>query len=127
MKAVTCQADLDHALRTIAPAVGHRSSHPILDCCLIQAAVCDTGTTTISFLTRTDVNRNAALVQNSGNTTTGNSRVAINDSTGTTDTLPVRIVDVVPETAIAGEPGSYTEVIVKWNFGVHRYYNATGV
>jgi DNA polymerase-3 subunit beta len=38
MKAVTCQADLDHALRTIAPAVGHRSSHPILDCCLIQAA-----------------------------------------------------------------------------------------
>jgi DNA polymerase-3 subunit beta len=38
MKVVTCQADLDHALRTIAPAVGHRSSHPILDCCLIQAA-----------------------------------------------------------------------------------------
>ena len=38
MKAITCQADLDHALRTIAPAVGHRSSHPILDCCLIQAA-----------------------------------------------------------------------------------------
>ena len=38
MKAVTCQADLDHALRTIAPAVGHRSSHPILDCCLIQSA-----------------------------------------------------------------------------------------
>jgi DNA polymerase-3 subunit beta len=38
MKVITCQADLDHALRTIAPAVGHRSSHPILDCCLIQAA-----------------------------------------------------------------------------------------
>jgi len=37
MKVITCQADLDHALRTIAPAVGHRSSHPILDCCLIQA------------------------------------------------------------------------------------------
>lgn len=94
---------------------------------LFQAAVCDTGTTTISFLNRTDVNRNAALVQNSGNTTSGNSRVAINDATNTTTTLPVRIIDVVPETAIAGEPGSYTEVIVKWNFGVHRYYNATGV
>jgi len=38
MKAVTCQSDLDHALRTIAPAIGVRSSHPILDCCLIQAA-----------------------------------------------------------------------------------------
>jgi hypothetical protein len=94
---------------------------------LFKAAVCDTGTTTISFLNRTDVNRNAALVQNSGSTTTGNSGVAINDATNTTTTLPVRIIDVVPETAIAGYPGSYTEVIVKWNFGVHRYYNATGV
>ena len=94
---------------------------------LFKAAVCDTGTTTISYLTRTDVNRNAALVQNSGNTQNGNSRVAINDATNTTTTLPVRIIDFVPETAIAGFPGSYTEVIVKWNFGVHRYYNATGV
>ena len=94
---------------------------------LFQAAVCATGTTTISYLNRTDVNRNAALVQNSGNTQTGNSRVAINNASNTTTTLPVRIIDVVPETAIAGEPGSYTEVIVKWNFGVHRYYNATGV
>ena len=94
---------------------------------LFKAAVCDTGTTTISYLNRTDVNRNAALVQNTGSTTTGNSAVAINDATNTTTTLPVRIVDVVPETAIAGNPGSYTEVIVKWNFGVHRYYNALGV
>jgi len=94
---------------------------------LFKAAVCDTGTTTISYLNRTDVNRNAALVQNPGSATTGNSGVAINDSTGTTDTLPVRIIDVIPETAIAGFPGSYTEVVVKWNFGVHRYYNATGV
>jgi DNA polymerase-3 subunit beta len=34
----TCQFDLDNALRTIAPAIGVRSSHPILDCCLIAAA-----------------------------------------------------------------------------------------
>ena len=47
---------------------------------LFKAAVCDTGTTTISFLNRTDVNRNAALVQNAGSTTTGNSGVAINDA-----------------------------------------------
>jgi DNA polymerase-3 subunit beta len=37
MKLTTSQADLDHALRTIAPAVGVRNSHPILDCCLITA------------------------------------------------------------------------------------------
>jgi len=38
MKLITSQVDLDYALRTIAPAVGVRSSHPILDCCLITAA-----------------------------------------------------------------------------------------
>jgi len=37
MKFTTCQSDLDFALRTVAPAIGVRSSHPILDCCLIQA------------------------------------------------------------------------------------------
>lgn len=37
MKLTTTQADLSYALRTIAPAVGVRSSHPILDCCLIEA------------------------------------------------------------------------------------------
>jgi DNA polymerase-3 subunit beta len=37
MKLTTCQSDLDYALRTIAPAIAHRSSHPILDCCLITA------------------------------------------------------------------------------------------
>lgn len=94
---------------------------------LFKAAVCATGTTTISYLNRTDVNRNAALVQNAGSTATGDSRVAVNNASGTTDTLPLRIIDVVPETAIAGYPGSYTEVIVKWNFGIHRYYNNTGV
>jgi len=44
MKLTVCQADLDHALRTIAPAIGVRSSHPILDCCLIRA---DRGTATL--------------------------------------------------------------------------------
>jgi DNA polymerase-3 subunit beta len=45
MKLTTCQSDLDHALRTIAPAVGVRSSHPILDCCLITA---DAGAMTVT-------------------------------------------------------------------------------
>jgi hypothetical protein len=37
------------------------------------------------------------------------------------------VVDVVPETALAGNPGSYTEVIVKWNQGTHQYLNPTGL
>lgn len=93
---------------------------------LFKAAVVSTGTT-ISYMGRTDANRNATLVQNNGSTVTGNSAVAIQSTTGTATTLPVRIIDFVPETTIAGEPGSYTEVIVKWVAGVHRYTNPTGV
>jgi len=93
---------------------------------LFKAAVVST-TTNISYMGRTDVNRNATLVQNDGSTVTGNSAVGIQSTTGTATTLPVRIVDFVPETTIAGEPGSYTEVIVKWVAGVHRYTNPTGV
>lgn len=83
--------------------------------------------TTIGFVNRTAVGNNAVLVQNSGLTTTGNSRVAVDDTTATTSTWPVRIIDVVPETAKAGNPGSFTEVIVKWNQGMHQYLNPTGV
>lgn len=46
MKFTACTSDLDHALRAVAPAIGVRSSHPILDCCLIKAA--DNGTATIT-------------------------------------------------------------------------------
>jgi DNA polymerase-3 subunit beta len=37
MKLITTQADLSHALRTIAPAINTSNSHPILSCCLIAA------------------------------------------------------------------------------------------
>ena len=93
---------------------------------LFKVAVVSSGTT-ISYVNRTSVGNNAVLVQNSGNTTTGDSKVAISASTNTTSTWPVRVIDVVPETALAGNPGSYTEVIVKWNQGMHQYLNPTGV
>lgn len=93
---------------------------------LFKVAVVSSGTT-IGYVTRTAVGNNAALVQNAGNTITGNSKVAVDDNTATTNTLPVRIIDVVPETAQAGNPGNYTEVIVKWNAGMHQYLNPTGV
>jgi hypothetical protein len=80
---------------------------------------------TIGGVTRAAVGMNTALVQNTGSTTTGDSAVAVSATTATTNTLPIRIIDVVPETVNAA--GSYTEVIVKWNFGMHQYDNATGV
>jgi hypothetical protein len=93
---------------------------------LFKVAVVSSGTT-IGFVNRTAVGNNAVLVQNSGVAASGNSRVAIDDTTATTSTWPVRIIDVIPETALAGNPGSYTEVIVKWNQGMHQYLNPTGV
>ena len=93
---------------------------------LFKVAVVSSSTT-ISYVNRTSVGNNAVLVQNSGSTVNGNSKVAVSSTTATTSTWPVRIIDVVPETAIAGYPGSYTEVIVKWNAGMHQYTNPTGV
>jgi len=93
---------------------------------LFKIAVVSSGTT-IGTVTRTAVGNNGTLVQNAGSTATGNSKVALSSTTATTATLPVRIVDVVPETSPVGTPGSYTEVIVKWNQGMHQYLNPTGV
>jgi hypothetical protein len=82
--------------------------------------------TTIGFLTQVAVGKNVSLVQNAGNTLNGDSRIAVLNTTDTETTLPMRVVDVVPETAIAGFAGSYTEVIVRFNFGISLYENATG-
>jgi hypothetical protein len=91
---------------------------------LFKVAVVSSGTT-IGSVTRAAVGENTSLVQNAGNTATGNSRVAASQTTATTNTLPLRIIDVVPETVNAS--GNFTEVIVKWNFGMHLYERATGV
>ena len=90
---------------------------------LFKVAVVSSGTT-ISGVTQAAVGLNAALVDNTGSTITGDSAVAISVTTATNGALPVRIVDIVPDTANAA--GSYTEVIVKWNFGMHQYQNAVG-
>lgn len=91
---------------------------------LFKVAVVSTGTN-VSYVTRANVGENAVLVQTAGSTITGDSKVAISSTTGTTSTWPIRIIDVIPETQSSA--GSYTEVVVKWNQGMHPYYNPTGV
>jgi methylglyoxal synthase len=91
---------------------------------LFKVAVVSTGTT-ISYVTRANVGENAVLVQTAGSTITGDSKVALSSTTGTTSTWPIRIIDVIPETQSSA--GSYTEVVVKWNQGMHPYLNPTGV
>jgi hypothetical protein len=90
-----------------------------------QVAVVSSGTTvTTTGVTRSVVGANMALVQNTGSTTTGNSAVAVlSGSDNTTNTLPVRVIDVVPATQI--DSTHYCELIVKIN--THQYNSTTGV
>ena len=89
-----------------------------------------------AYLGRTMIGSNAQFVQNAGSTVTGDSKVGIYTAAGaaTTATLPLRIIDVVPDTADSN--GNFCEVIVKWNApnvtgqtvaGGHQYLNPTGV
>jgi hypothetical protein len=91
---------------------------------LFQVAVVS-GTTVITGVGIAAIGENSTLVQNAGSTTTGDSKVAITATTATTNTLPIRIIDVVRDTATAAD--NFPEVIVKINFGMHQYNNATGV
>ena len=107
---------------------------------LFQVAVV-TGTTVVSTtsgLTYTNINNNVALVANTLNTVSYDSQQAILlSSAAVTDTLPIRIVDLVPDTAFTSSGTLYyPEAIVKFNMpnisgstflGGHAYYNPTGL
>jgi hypothetical protein len=76
----------------------------------------------------TVIGTNVELVQNTGLTTTGNSRVAVAAS-ATTGTLPLNVVDVVAETSYVNSSGNvvFPELIVRWNFEIHTTTIASGV
>jgi hypothetical protein len=102
---------------------------------LFKVAITAAGTSDMSSVQRTAVGNNSALIQGTGSAATGNSAVSISATTATTATLPVRIIDLVPETSfVSGGNVVYQEAIVKWNApsatgqaGGHQYLNATGV
>ena len=103
----------------------------------IVAYVCDdpdalfkvavlSSSTAVGGLTQTDVGNNVAIYTTAGSTTSGDSNEGVRNATSdSVTTLPFRIIAGVPETVNAS--GSFTEVIVKFNFGVHTYYSATPV
>ena len=92
---------------------------------LFKVAVTAAGTSTISGVTQAAIGQNSALILTAGSTTTGDSNASISATTGAGTAVPMRIVGGIPETVNAS--GSFTEVIVKFNFGVHTYYSAAGV
>ena len=96
---------------------------------VFRVAATVAGSTTATAYNRDIVGSNVAMVAGAGSTTTGDSAYGIDGSSAnTTNTLPLRVVDVVPDTA-TGPAGSstttYYEFLVKFN--LHQYNETTGV
>jgi len=92
---------------------------------LFQVVSCS-ATTTVAGMGIAAIGSNIALIQNAGSTVSGNSQVAIDEGTQTTtNTLPIRIIDVVRETATGAD--TFVEFIVKINATMHQYNNSTGI
>ena len=94
-------------------------------------SVGDTADTTgldVTPLQQTVLGNNVQLVLNTGDTVSGDSRVGVYWNSGApTQTYAMRIVDLVPDTSyISSGNLVFPELIVKFNFGFHSYYNATG-
>ena len=92
--------------------------------------VASSGQTTVpTAYSRALVGANVALSVNTGSTITGDSYYGIDGaSAGTTATLPVRVVDVVPDTATGpanATATTYYEFLVKFN--LHQYTDTTGI
>jgi len=93
---------------------------------LVMKVAIVSGTTTISGNIRSGlVGATAAWVANAGSTITGDSKQAILSTTGTATTLPLKVIDVVPDTT--NSSGSFTEVLVTWTGLVHMYRGAAGI
>jgi hypothetical protein len=92
--------------------------------------VATNGQTTVpTAFSRAIVGANVAISVATGSTSTGDSYYGIDGtSANTTNTLPVRVVDVVPDTA-TGPAGvaatTYYEFLVKFN--LHQYNDTTGI
>ena len=93
---------------------------------LFKVAVVSSGTT-ITYTDRTVVGSNLPMVQNGGSTVTGDSTIGVTTTGGgTTATIPLRVIDVVPDTAtVVSGTTYYYELLVKIN--THQYNNTTGV
>jgi hypothetical protein len=92
--------------------------------------VATSGQTTVpTAYSRALVGSNVALSVNTGSTNTGDSYYGIDGaSAGTTATLPVRVIDVIPDTATGPASASattYYEFLVKFN--LHQYTDTTGI
>jgi hypothetical protein len=92
--------------------------------------VATNGQTTVpTAFSRNIIGTNVAISVTTGNTTTGDSYYGIDGTSAvTTNTLPIRVIDVVPDTATGPATATattYYEFLVKFN--LHQYTDTTGV
>lgn len=98
---------------------------------LLMKVVAVSGTTVVTYPGEAMVGLNAAFVQNTGSTTTGDSAVAVG-SFATTSSLPARVVAIVPDTAITtssvgSTSGSSTTVtLTAANSNIYKYMDVSG-
>jgi hypothetical protein len=79
---------------------------------VFKAVVCSSGTTVASGA-RAMIGQNLAMINNSGNLNTGDSKNAIlapNDTPATTAALPLRVLAVVPDTAVSLGTATYSSI-----------------
>ena len=78
----------------------------------------------MSSAARSAIGANMSVVQGAGSTISGDSgQSVLAGSEATTDTLPIRVIDVVPAKATCTD--TFVELVVKIN--LHQYNNTTGV
>jgi hypothetical protein len=80
-----------------------------------KVAVTFSGNATVTTVNQSIVGTNMSVRQGTGSTTTGDSAVSVyaTNAEGNAAALPVRVVEVVPETATSST--AFTEVVVKLN------------
>jgi hypothetical protein len=80
-----------------------------------KVAVTFSGNATVTTVNQSIIGTNMSVRQGTGSTITGDSAVSVYATTaeGNAAALPVRVVEVVPETATSA--GAFTEVVVKLN------------
>jgi hypothetical protein len=79
---------------------------------VFKAVVCSSGTTVASGA-RAMIGQNLAMINNTGNINTGDSKNAIlapNDTPATTAALPLRVLAVVPDTVVSLGTATYTSI-----------------
>ncbi len=79
---------------------------------VFKAVVCS-ATTVVGSGARAMIGQNLALIDNTGNSNTGDSLNAVlapNSTPATTDALPVRMLGVVPDTAVQLGSATYTSI-----------------